>query len=136
MAIAERSALSTDFPLRAERYPSASLCQVFDPVKASLTDAIKEAATPQWNPPARPNPSSVAAPPRPRRPSPAAALRLPPLLQQCVVRRLFIVVLLLETKHISCANLSYTTVVVLVFLLYQSYIPIDANLYSPLLFLV
>ena len=47
VAIAERSALSTDFPLRAERYPSASLCQVFDPVKASLTDAIDEAATPQ-----------------------------------------------------------------------------------------
>ena len=45
MAIAERSALSTDFPLRAERYLSASLCQVFDPVKASLTDVVKEAAT-------------------------------------------------------------------------------------------
>ena len=136
MAIAERSALSTDFPLRAERYPSASLCQVFDPVKASLTDAVKEAATPQWNPPARPSSSSVAPPPRPRRPSPAAALRLPPLLQQCVVRRLIIVVLLLETKHISCANLSYTTVVLLVFLLYKSVIPINANHYSLLLFLV
>ena len=47
MAIAERSALSTDFPLRTERYPSASLCLVFDPAKASLTDAVKEVATPQ-----------------------------------------------------------------------------------------
>ena len=31
---------------------------------------------------------------------------------------IIIIVLLLETKHISCANLSYTTVVLLVFLLY------------------
>ena len=28
-----------------ERYPSASLCLVFDPAKASLTYAVKEAAT-------------------------------------------------------------------------------------------
>ena len=46
VAIAERSALSTDFPLWAERYPSGRLCLVFDPAKASLTDAVKEAATP------------------------------------------------------------------------------------------
>ena len=84
-----------DLPCWAERYPSASLCQVFDPVKASLTDAVNEAAMPLVSPPARPSSSSVASPPRPRRPSPAAALRLPPLLQQCVVRRLIIVVLLL-----------------------------------------
>ena len=31
------------FPLRAERYPSASLCLVFDPAKASLTDAFVDA---------------------------------------------------------------------------------------------
>lgn len=62
--------------------------------------------------------------------------RLPPRLQQCVIRMLIIVVLLLETKHISCANLSYTTVVLLVFLLYQSYIPIYTNHYSLLLFIV
>ena len=49
MAIAERSALSTDFPLRAERYPSASLCLVFDPAKASLTDAVDEAASPHFS---------------------------------------------------------------------------------------
>ena len=95
MAIAADASTSTDFPLRAERYPSASLCLVFDPVKASLTDAVNEAATPLVSPPARPFPSSVASPPRPRRPSPAAALRLPPLLQQCVVQRLIIVVMLL-----------------------------------------
>lgn len=41
MAIAADASTSTDFPLWAERYPSASLCQVFDPVKASLTDDVK-----------------------------------------------------------------------------------------------
>ena len=111
MAIAAGASTSTDFPFRAERYPSGSLCLVFDPAKASLTDAVNEAATPQWNPPARPHPSSVAPPPRPRRPSPAAALRLPPLLQQCVVRRLLIVVMLLGTRHIACAYSNCTTVV-------------------------
>ena len=35
----------------AERYPSASLCLVFDPAKASLTDAVNEAATPLVAPP-------------------------------------------------------------------------------------
>ena len=49
MAIAERSALSTDFPLRAERYPSASLCLVFDPAKARLTDAVNEEAAPHFS---------------------------------------------------------------------------------------
>ena len=53
MAIAERSALSTDVPLRAERYPSGSLCQVFDPAKAGLTDAFLKAASPQWYHPAQ-----------------------------------------------------------------------------------
>ena len=41
VAIAAGASTSTDFPLRAERYPSGSLCQVFDPAKASLTDAVK-----------------------------------------------------------------------------------------------
>ena len=40
VAIAEGSATSTDFPLRAERYPSGSLCLAHDPAKASLTDVF------------------------------------------------------------------------------------------------
>ena len=85
----------------AERYPSASLCLVFDPAKASLTNAVKEAATPLLSQPARPHPSSVALPPRPRQPSPAAALQLTLLQQQCMEMRIVIVLLLLEAKHIT-----------------------------------
>ena len=53
MAIAAGASTSTDFPLRAERNPSGSLCLVFDPAKAGLTDAFLKAASPQWYHPAQ-----------------------------------------------------------------------------------
>ena len=58
-----------------------------------------------------PIPSSVAPPPRPRRLSPAAALRLPPLLQQCVGVVMLMVLLVLELRHITC-NKSYCSTIV------------------------
>ena len=53
MAIAAGASTSTDFPLRAERNPSGSLCLVFDPAKAGLTDAFLKATSPQWYHPAQ-----------------------------------------------------------------------------------
>ena len=89
VAIAERSALSTDFPLRAERNRKFSHCPPQAPDNARISDTVYRAALPPLSPPTRPLPSTMAAPPRPHRPFPNAALWLTPPLQPRVVLSLF-----------------------------------------------
>jgi len=79
MAIAADASTSTDFPLRAERMLLMKRLRRWFP-----------------HPPGHFRPRWL-------RHLVSAGLPQQPLLQQCVVRRLFIVVLLLETRNITCA---------------------------------